>query len=205
MVVGRHRHPLLDPSQLLVELEQVVVDRGQCVLLTLLLAGQLGVDGLPLLLDRCLQLGLGGVELVDLRLYRGDTGPGGVDVLEHAENSLLHGSTLALEALNLETHVLGLPGTHTAGEQSGLVLFELELEQFQLPLRLVEIELQLLEMGGIGVQLALLLLHLLVGRLVVLQFGKRLALIEEAVDLEVHLLQVEEIGEAGQLHVDQRG
>ena len=116
-----------------------------------------------------------------------------------------HRLSLALQALDLETHVLGLPAAHPSGEETGLMLGELGLEDLQLTLRLVELELELSKLGGFALPLRLHSLQLLVGGLVCGQLGKGLPLLQQTVDLEVDLLEVEQVGEAGQLHVDQAG
>ena len=78
----------------------------------------------------------------------GDVLPGRVEALQHGENPLLQGLLLAVKALHLEPHVLGLPGAHAAGKQPGLVLGQLGLEHLELALRFVELELESLQLTG---------------------------------------------------------
>jgi hypothetical protein len=117
-------------------------------LLPLLLAGQLGVDLLPLGFDRPLQgnllLGQGGCPGIE----GGFQLAGRVEPLQHAQDLLLQSLPLPVETLHLEPHVLGLTATHPAGEQPCLVLGQLGLEDLQLALRFVELQLEGPEIGA---------------------------------------------------------
>ena len=142
VVVGSHSHTLLDLAEPFIQVEQLVVYGGECVHLALLLAGELGVDRLPLPLDRDFQLRLDRFDPGDLCVCLGEPGADRIDAFQHAEDLLLHGLALPFETLDLETHVLGLPAAHPAGEETGLVLFELGLEDLQFTLCLVQLELE---------------------------------------------------------------
>ncbi len=100
--------------------------------------------------------------------------------------------------------MLGLSGAHPTGKQPGLVLFELHLEDLELTLRFVQGQFQLTQVGASALKLFLEGSHPLMRLLVLLELWKGLTLVEEAIDLSVQGLDVEEVGEAGQLHASRR-
>ena len=126
--------------------------------------------------------------------------PGRVEPLQHGEDPLLECLLLAVEALHLQPHVLGLPRAHPAGKQPGLVLGQLGLEHLKLPFGFVELELESLQLAGRGLDLGRELLFPLMGVLVGIELGKGLSSGEEAIDLKIQLLDVEQIGKTRQLH-----
>ena len=100
----------------------------------------------------------------------------------------------------LQPHVLGLPRTHPAGKQPGLMLGRLGLEHLELGFGLVELELEGLQLTGRGLDLGREILFALVGVLVGIELGEGLAPGEETIDLKIQLLHVEQIGKTRHLH-----
>ena len=136
-----------------------------------------------------------GSGLVDLGLDPGDLLAGRVELVEQGEHPALHRLPLPAEALDLEPHVLGLLAAHAPGEQPRLGLTELRLEDGELSLPLVDLQLQVAEGLGSSGELLLQPLQVLVGLPVLLELGQRLPPVEEAVDVQIDLLDVEQVVE----------
>ena len=138
----------------------------------LFLAGELGVDLLPLRLDDLFQRFLGGHHGFTFGDEPLHGLPCRVEIFEQCQDPLLHRRALPFETLHLETHVLGLPGAHPAGVEPGLVLGQLVLQDLQLAFVLVEVEFEGLEhrrgIEQLLLQLDLLLVSLAIG----LELGK---------------------------------
>src|SRR5690606_10391817 len=193
-------HPLLGLPQLLVELDQIVGYRGERLPLPLFLSSDLVVDLPPFgrddRLERVLLLG----ESLALLLQPLQLLPLGIELVQQAEDALLVGPLLVPQSLDLEAHVLGLPGGHAAGEQAGLLLLQLRLQHLQLPFGLIHRQLELTDLVGELGDLLVEGVDLLLGGSVALELGERGAPVEKPVDLEIELLDVQEISEGRYLH-----
>src|SRR5690606_14620213 len=192
--------PLFGGAQLLVELDQVLGHRSDRLALAFFLAGDLSVELPPLRRDDRLQLLLLAGEHLQLRLQLGQLVTGWIQLVQEAQHPLLRSALLTLEGLHLEPHVLRFPSRHPAGEQPRLRLLQLGLEQLQLAFRLVGVELQLSNRFPTLGDLRLQGVDPLLGEPVPLQLGQAGTPVQQPIDLEVEFLDVQEIGEGGNLH-----